>query len=94
LIIWIRKAAKALFIEKYIPGLPQTRTSPVYANLAATVVIDCAASPTTVTGAPLVLEFDRVFDRPPNPPLEKNLVLTMQDLQSWGDAYWVGISGV
>lgn len=79
LTIWIRKAAKTLYIEKYIPGLPP--------SLAATVVIDRTASPTNVTGAPLVLEFDRLFDRQPNLPLERNLVLTMQDLQSWGDAY-------
>lgn len=50
-----------LHLEKYIPGPVAS------ANLAATVVINCAASSTTVTGAPLLLEFDRVFDRQAKP---------------------------
>lgn len=96
LIIWIRKATKKLHIEKYVPGLPQTRTSPrlsrpACANLVATIVIDCAALPATVTRAPLVLEFSGIFDRPPNPPLEGDVAFTMQDLQSFGDSFWVGI---
>lgn len=85
LIIWICKAKKMLHIEKYIPGQGG------YADLAATIVINCADSPTTVTGAPLVLEFDRVFDRAPDPPLERDVVFTMQDLQRWGDQLWIGI---
>lgn len=96
LIIWVSKATMVLHIEKYVPDSPLTRTSPrlprpVSANLTATVVIDCAASPTTVTGAPLVLEFNGVFDRPPNPPLEGDIVLTMHDLESFGNDFWVGI---
>lgn len=96
LIVWACKATKVLHIEKYVPGSPLTRTSPrlprpVSANLTTTVVIDCAASLTTVTGAPLVLEFNGVFDRPPNPPLEGDIVLTMRDLESFGDDFWAGI---
>lgn len=96
LIIWVNKATKVLHIEKYVPGSPQTRTSPrlprpVSVNLTATVVINCAASPTTVTGAPLVLEFNGVFDRPPNPPLERDIILTMDDLESFGNDFWRGI---
>lgn len=73
LIIWIRKAIKMLHIEKYVPGPLKTRTGPrlshpTCANLTTTIVLDCAALPTTVTGAPLVLEFNGIFDRPPNPP--------------------------
>lgn len=73
LIIWIRKAIKMLHIEKYVSGPLNTRTSPrlshlACANLTTIIVLDCAALPTTVTGVPLVLEFNGIFDRPPNPP--------------------------
>lgn len=85
LIIWICKDIKMLHLEKYIPGPVAS------ANLAATVVINCAASSTTVTGAPLLLEFDRVFDRQANPPLERDIVFNMQDLQNWGNEFWIGI---
>lgn len=85
LIIWIWKDVKMLHIEKYIPG------PAACANLVATVVINCAASSTTVTGAPLVLEFNRVFDRQPNSPLERDIVFLTQDLQNWGKEFWAGI---
>lgn len=92
-IIWTRKTSRVLHIEKYIPGPPQTLASPghprpSYTRLASTVIIDSAASPSTVTGAPLVLEFNRIFDRPPNSPLEQDIVFTMQDLQNLGDRLW------
>lgn len=76
---------KMLHTEKYVSG------PAVCANLAATVVINCVASSNTVTGAPLVLEIDRVFDREANPPLERDIVFTTQDLQDWGNEFWVGI---
>lgn len=93
LIISIRKSTRVLHIEKYIPGPAQTRTSPrhprpPFTKLEGTIMIDSAASPSTVTGAPLVLEFSRIFDRSPSPPLEQDVVFTMQDLQTLGDKFW------
>lgn len=93
-IIWVRKASRILHIEKYVPGFPKTRTSPrlarpVAANLTATIVIDSTTWPSTVTRAPLVLEFSGLFDRPPNPPWER-CCTHLEDLQYFGDMFWVG----
>jgi hypothetical protein len=41
-----------------------------------------AGAPPIVNGAPLVLEFAKIFLRQPVPP-EGNLTITMQDLSTW-----------
>lgn len=96
LIIWISRALRALHIEKYVPGFSQTRTSPrlarpVAATRTATVVIDCLAEPIAVTGAPMVLEFNGILDRLPGSPLERDVVFSLEDLQPFGDNFWVGL---
>ena len=38
--------------------------------------------------SPLILEFNRVFGRNPNPPLENDIIFTHQDLNDWAKAVW------
>ncbi|OBT67880.1 hypothetical protein VE03_02593 [Pseudogymnoascus sp. 23342-1-I1] len=41
-----------------------------------------------VRGAPLVLGFEKVFDRPAVPPEERDIVFSAQDLGKWADKVW------
>jgi hypothetical protein len=41
----------------------------------------------TVTGAPLILDFDELLLRAPVPP-EGNVILTAADLQAWAEDFW------
>ena len=41
----------------------------------------------TVTGAPLILEFEKLLLRAPVPP-EGNVIFTAADLQAWAERYW------
>ena len=40
-----------------------------------------------VTGAPLILEFEKLLLRAPVPP-EGNVILTEADLQAWAEEFW------
>lgn len=42
----------------------------------------------TVAGAPLTIDFDRVFLRPAVPPLERNITVTQQQLESIASVTW------
>jgi len=44
-----------------------------------------------VTGAPVILEFDKLLLRPPVPPNETDVVFSVADLESWADFFWSGI---
>ena len=45
----------------------------------------------TVTGAPLVLEFDKIFLRPAVLP-ESDLIFTGQELSVWAANFWLGVT--
>ena len=85
-----------LHIEKWELGLaqgPTTRASssnvqqpPQVPICVQTIHIDQV----TVTGAPLVLDFGKIFLRPPVPP-ESNLVFSTQDLAAWAEGFWEGV---
>jgi len=57
----------------------------------ATITINQSATPSTITGDPLVLDFDQIVSRPPNGPNEHDVRLTRQDLDTWATNLWVGI---
>jgi hypothetical protein len=74
ILIWIRPACKKIKIEKWVPGTgPATRTSPRFAQSNAfptrvtEINIDQSTAPSVIMGAPLLLEFDKVFARPAKP---------------------------
>ena len=96
IIISIQAALSELHIEQWELGTTQQpRTRATSSNVqqpsqspicVKTVHIDR----TTVTGAPLVLDFDKIFLRPLVPP-ESNLTFTKQDLAAWADHFWEGV---
>jgi len=52
-----------------------------------TQVQGIAIRPDRITGAPLTLDFDKIFLRQPNPP-EQDLVMTEEDLRGWSNLVW------
>jgi hypothetical protein len=95
LLIWIQPTRRRIKIEKWEPGrVPTTRSSarlnPSNAHPVQTAELDIDAQ-NTITGAPLVLEFQKIFDRPAVPPAEHDFVFTAQDLTDWAEVMWMGL---
>ncbi|KAL1982153.1 hypothetical protein VTN96DRAFT_1688 [Rasamsonia emersonii] len=97
LLIWIRPSIKAIKIEKWVPGAaPVTKTSSclrsnAFPTLTEEITIDQSNTPSVIKGTPLRLEFDKIFDRPANPPVEQDVVFSSQDLDDWTRWLWVGL---
>lgn len=94
-LIAIRPALSALCIEKWELGLAeQLMTRAVSSAQHPPQVPTCVQSINidqhTVTGAPLTLEFEKIFLRPPMLP-ESDLVFTAQDLMTWANNFWAGV---
>jgi hypothetical protein len=100
IVISIVRAAKSLRVEKWC--LPQARPGPVTrANPRVSTKIQeltitqnppipppQGTIPTyTVTGAPLILEFEKLLLRVPVPP-EGDVIFTAAELQAWVAAFW------
>jgi hypothetical protein len=100
IVISIVRAAKSLRIEKWClsqarPG-PATRTNPrVSTKIQELTIIQNPPIPPpqgtiptyAVTGAPLILEFEKLLLRVPVPP-EGDVIFTAADLQAWADEFW------
>ena len=95
-LISIRPALSALCIEKWELGLVERPTTPaVSSNTQHTPQVPTCVQAInidhdTVAGAPLTLEFEKIFLRPPMLP-ESNLVFTAQDLTAWANDFWAGV---
>lgn len=88
LCIKIDKKNQKMQIIKYIPHptpqYPTTRNRPaVSAVEAATIFIDHSVTPPRTQGAPLMLEFQSLFDRAPSPPAESDIVFSAGSLESF-----------
>ncbi|RAH87422.1 hypothetical protein BO86DRAFT_374451 [Aspergillus japonicus CBS 114.51] len=93
-LIEINRETKEVMVEQHVPvrwNYPNTRShSRSGAGLAwkasrvSTVTIRTQGvdSP-TIQGGPLVLKFESVFERAPNPPLEQDIVISETKLLKW-----------
>lgn len=95
ILISIKEAQRNLLIEKWelalAPNRPITRAFNNPNTLIPTKMQEIRIdSNIVVTGAPLVLEFRKIFLRPPTPP-ENDIVFTVQDLSAWATQYWAGL---
>ncbi|KAN0075134.1 hypothetical protein V8E54_007745 [Elaphomyces granulatus] len=93
LLIWIQPSLKKVAIEKWIPTMPMTRTSPrrpaqTYPICNAKISIDQSQTPSTFQGPQLTLEFENLVGRPANPPLEGDVIFTHPDLDQWASSLW------
>ena len=95
LLISIGRRARTIIIEKW-------ENRPVSANRAATrsnttqtptqiQVITINSDSNTVNGAPLTLEFRKIFLRQAVPPLEHDFTFTTQDLSEFANDFWAAL---
>jgi hypothetical protein len=91
-IISLQRAQSRIQIEKWElgGGGPQTRSGSN--NPAPTKVKEITIDLNNVTGAPLVLEFQKILLRPAIPP-ETDFIFTAQELSGWAATIWRGLLG-
>lgn len=90
LLIWIKPANKRVLIEKWISG---TQFTSLRFNVlrSAEISIDQSTTPAVITGAPLVLEFEKVFCRSANRPQGKDIEFDERELNEWARTLFVGL---
>jgi hypothetical protein len=100
IVISIRPAQKSLWIEKWClqprtPAAPVIgANAPIATKIQELTIIQNPPIPTppgniatyAVTGAPLVLEFEKLLLRSPVLP-EGDIIFTSADLQAWADEF-------
>jgi hypothetical protein len=97
LIFSVKVTTRTIHIEKWenVPALVtrrHTRSTP-QGTLVPTSIQEIDISPNGVQGSPLILHFDKIFLRLPNPhaiPAEHDLIFTAQDLQTYATDLWNG----
>jgi hypothetical protein len=99
IVISIKPVQSMLQIEKWelapVAGRrPSTRAVPNNPNIPPpqipTKTQEITIIPNTVTGAPLVLEFEKIFLRPAVLP-ESDIIFTGQELSDWAANFWQGL---
>jgi hypothetical protein len=72
---------------------PQLRTT-LHSNTIAQPIVTVqpgTVSAYDIAGAPLILEFDKIFLRTAVPPNESDVVFSAADLALWVDYFWKGV---
>ena len=96
IIISIKLAERTLHIEKWAlaPPVGHRPTTRAFSNnpgqnqpLVPTNTHEITITPNNVNGAPLILEFRKMFLRPAVPP-EIDIIFTAQDLSIWAADFW------
>jgi len=93
LLFTFSQAEKRIHIEQWevlpVPNSPVTHThsDPLTKQLTKTHEIDIVAG--VASGAPLVLDFQKVFLRPPTPG-EGDIVFSVQELEKYAARIWLG----
>ena len=102
LLFLIGRRARKIIIEKWenrpiSANRPATRLITRAAGNAQTatqiqgITIDSDSNSNTVNGAPLTLEFQKIFLRQAVPPLEHDFTFTAQDLSVFATNFWGGL---
>lgn len=101
LLLSLGRTARTIIIEKWENGpipanMPRTRSVTRAANALnpplqtptpiQEITVDSTSN--TVTGAPLTVEFRKIFLRQPVPPQEQDFTFTTQDLSNWASCVW------
>ncbi|KAH8808991.1 hypothetical protein F5884DRAFT_882921 [Xylogone sp. PMI_703] len=87
LLVQLSPISRRIIIEKWTPRAHPRQDE---GAKVATIQIDSATTP-VVTGALLVLEFDQVFLRSANPPVEHDIRLSQRDLSEYASNVWSGL---
>jgi hypothetical protein len=92
-----RASAGTMIIEKWenrpVPAnRPATRSNTTQTpTQIQAITIDSNPNPNPVNGAPLTLEFRKIFLRQAVPPLEHDFTFTAQDLLAFATIFWRGV---
>ena len=94
LLISISRTTRTMIIEKWenrpVPNRPATRSNATQIpTKIQAITIDSNSN--TVDGAPLTLEFRKIFLRQAVPPLEHDFTFTAQDLLALATVFWRGM---
>jgi hypothetical protein len=98
LLFSIGRTARTMIIEKWenrpVPANPPVPTNrPATRSTTRTIptqiqAITIDSDSNTVNGAPLTLEFEKIFLRQAVPPLEHDFTFTAQDLSTFATIFW------
>jgi hypothetical protein len=102
LLFSIGRTARTMIIEKWENRpVPANRSATRSVTRAAAnaqtatkiqaITIDSNSNSTTVNGAPLTLEFQKIFLRQAVPPQEHDFTFTAQDLLEYATDFWDGV---
>ncbi|RMZ75930.1 hypothetical protein DV738_g5218, partial [Chaetothyriales sp. CBS 135597] len=94
-LIAVCRTSRRIIIEKWEPVAVSsnrqiTRSMPTATPTATptTRVQHITIEANSVTGAPLILDFEKIFLRQPVPPQEHDLIFTQPDLSTWAEKVW------
>jgi hypothetical protein len=92
LLISIGRRARKIIIEKWenrpVPANRPVTRSNTTQIATRTQAITINSTPNSVNGAPLTLEFQKIFLRQAVPPLEHDFTFTRQDLLEFATDFW------
>lgn len=95
LLFSISRTARTMIIEKWenrpVPANRPATRSITTAATTQTQAITIDSNSNTVNGAPLILEFQKIFLRQAVPPLEHDFTFTAQDLSAFATNFWRGV---
>jgi hypothetical protein len=83
ILIALEMATKSIQMEKWLLAPAANGNGPVATKAQEVVILPTSS----VTGAPLTLEFENIHLRPPTGQ-EKDIVLTAGELSKWADHFW------
>ena len=95
LLFSISRTARTMIIEKW-ENRPVPANRPATRSVASQTptqiqAITIDSNSNTVNGAPLTLEFRKIFLRHAVPPLEHDFTFTAQDLSVFATTFWAGV---
>src|SRR5271156_625489 len=95
LLFSISRTARTMIIEKW-ENRPVPANRPATRSVASQTptqiqAITIDSNSNTVNGAPLTLEFRKIFLRHAVPPLEHDFTFTAQDLSAFATNFWAGL---
>jgi hypothetical protein len=88
-IISLQQQQSRIQIEKWELGHEGRQTRSTGNSPTPTKVHEITIDPDTISGAPLILEFQKIFLFSATPP-QTDFIFTEQELSSWAASIWEG----
>jgi hypothetical protein len=91
LLLSVGRRARTMIIEKWETTRSITRTAGNVQIATKIQAVTIDSNSNTINGAPLTLEFRKIFLRQAVPPLEHDFTFTAQDLSAFATKFWAGL---